>query len=247
MLRSALAEWRAELLAELRKYSPDEPRVPKGNRHGGEWTKGADDASPAVSINGSSGSLDVSTSISSHHYAERDAGTRTDATSDAQPKLPPAVHLTLGQIIGSYLAGAGNYISQHLTTAGYYAADALSFGAASDATDSPPTFTPFPVTSPYFAAEGAATAQGVTTVTGASSLGDALVPESLVAAGRLNAAQRVVELTKAGLKRIRDERYVTLAVTETREGVRIISSSSDRVEPSVIRLPQKGERDVNGI
>jgi hypothetical protein len=31
----------AELQAELKKYSPDQPRVPKGNHGGGQWTSGS--------------------------------------------------------------------------------------------------------------------------------------------------------------------------------------------------------------
>jgi hypothetical protein len=31
---------KAELRAALRKYSPDQPRVPAGNRDGGQWTSG---------------------------------------------------------------------------------------------------------------------------------------------------------------------------------------------------------------
>ena len=40
---------------------------------------------------------------------------------------------------------------------------------------------------------------------------------------------------------------MTLAVTETREGVRVISSSTAEVQPSVLQLLQKGEIDVTGI
>lgn len=81
LLRSALAEWRAELLVELRKYGPDEPRVPRGNRHGGEWTKGAVDAAPSASINGPNVPLGHRTSIPPRQYAEQDTGIRTDATA----------------------------------------------------------------------------------------------------------------------------------------------------------------------
>lgn len=46
----------------LRKYSPDQPRMPAGNRDGGQWT--------------SEGTGD----LPSNRYAALDAGTRTDAT-----------------------------------------------------------------------------------------------------------------------------------------------------------------------
>ncbi len=196
LLRSTLAEWRSELLDELRKYNADEPRVPKGNPHGGEWTKEENDAPrSAASISGSNRPRGIVTSKSPRQYAERDSSTRTDATTNAQPKLPPIVNLTPGQIISSYLAGAGNYISQSLTTAGYYAADALSFGAASETTDGPPNFRPFPVTSRYVAAEGAATAQGVTTVTGASGLGDAVASGLSASASGIGDATPLIEIS----------------------------------------------------
>ena len=36
-----LALAKAELLAALKKYSPDQPRVSAGNRDGGQWTSGS--------------------------------------------------------------------------------------------------------------------------------------------------------------------------------------------------------------
>jgi hypothetical protein len=45
--RQATEEVRTEILKELKaqKYSPDQPRVPAGSPHGGEWTNGDIDAS----------------------------------------------------------------------------------------------------------------------------------------------------------------------------------------------------------
>jgi hypothetical protein len=39
----------AELQSELRKYSPDQPRVPKGNDDGGQWTSGSKAGADAAS------------------------------------------------------------------------------------------------------------------------------------------------------------------------------------------------------
>lgn len=80
LLHQALTD-RALLVAELRKYSADQPRLPKGNRHGGEWTKEGEDA-----VSGdSSGTSNIVTgdrqSKLGRRYAELDAGVRTDATA----------------------------------------------------------------------------------------------------------------------------------------------------------------------
>ncbi|MEA1677476.1 RHS repeat-associated core domain-containing protein [Nitrospirillum sp. BR 11163] len=63
----------------------------------------------------------------------------------------------------------------------------------------------------------------------------------------LTAAERVAQLAENGLSQIQRERFVTLAVTETKEGVRVISSSSKTLEQSVINLLQEGEVGVSGI
>lgn len=46
-----LSELRAEILRELKaqKYSPGQPRVPAGNPHGGEWTRGGSEPADAAS------------------------------------------------------------------------------------------------------------------------------------------------------------------------------------------------------
>jgi hypothetical protein len=66
-------------------------------------------------------------------------------------------------------------------------------------------------------------------------------------APRLTANARVTQLAEQGLSKIQRERFVTLAVTETKEGVRVISSSADELRPSVLQLLQKGEIDVTGV
>ena len=54
LLRRAFVEYRVLMAAELKKYSPDQPRVPKGNADGGRWTnEGAGGSSIAPSIYGS--------------------------------------------------------------------------------------------------------------------------------------------------------------------------------------------------
>jgi hypothetical protein len=69
-----LALAKAELQAALKKYSPDQPRVPKGNPDGGQWTsdsKGGDGAS----------SLETRTRYAS--LENPPSGTRTDAMGGA--------------------------------------------------------------------------------------------------------------------------------------------------------------------
>jgi hypothetical protein len=45
----------AELLSELRKYSPEQPRVPKGDHDGGQWTSGSKAGADAPSTSPSPG------------------------------------------------------------------------------------------------------------------------------------------------------------------------------------------------
>src|SRR6202030_813234 len=40
----------AELQSELKKYSPDQPRVPKGNHGGGRWTSGSKAGTDALDV-----------------------------------------------------------------------------------------------------------------------------------------------------------------------------------------------------
>lgn len=80
----------------------------------------------------------------------------------------------------------------------------------------------------------------------AGSVPSAAVEIQATAPG-LTAGERVAQLAEQGLSKIQRERFVTLAVTETREGVRVISSSTAEVQPSVLQLLQKGEIDVTGI
>jgi hypothetical protein len=82
LLREALSEYRVLLQAEFRKYSADQPRVPKGNPDGGQRTDEGSDASsgyPAVSP----GHLPGNGSKSDVHYAALETDTRTDASNSA--------------------------------------------------------------------------------------------------------------------------------------------------------------------
>jgi hypothetical protein len=74
-----LALVKAELHAALaKKYNPDQPRVPTGNPHGGEWTSGAYGgiaALPDLSVDRISDALEPRT-----QYAQVETNTRTDET-----------------------------------------------------------------------------------------------------------------------------------------------------------------------
>jgi hypothetical protein len=64
-------EWltlaKAELRTALVKYSPAQPRVPKGNHGGGQWTSGSKEGSEAPTARA--------------HYADSNTRTRTDAAA----------------------------------------------------------------------------------------------------------------------------------------------------------------------
>ena len=79
LLRKAFAEWRRQLQTELRKYSADQPRVPKGNPDGGQWTSEDWNEVPRDRAGNSE------TSLPPRQYASLDTGVRADATS-----APPA-------------------------------------------------------------------------------------------------------------------------------------------------------------
>ena len=64
----------AELQSELKKYSADQPRVPPGNRDGGQWTSGSNAGSD--------------TPIPRTRYAALDTNTRTDATEPTPSSSP---------------------------------------------------------------------------------------------------------------------------------------------------------------
>jgi hypothetical protein len=72
-----------EELRALKKYSPDQPRVPAGNSKGGQWTT-SDGSSGS-----SSSSQDAAADAPKHptRYAARDTGTLTDETRGASANL----------------------------------------------------------------------------------------------------------------------------------------------------------------
>jgi hypothetical protein len=71
-----LALVKAELRAALaKKYNPDQPRVPAGNRDGGQWTGGGSAASPD-----SSGDRTEDVVTPRTRYAQAETNTRRDAT-----------------------------------------------------------------------------------------------------------------------------------------------------------------------
>src|SRR5262249_47030766 len=81
-LQKAGEEWLAlvktELVAELKKYSADQPRVPKGNRDGGQWTSGGKTGGEA-SLDQSDDEANGANGLRTR-YAQVDTHIRTDAT-----------------------------------------------------------------------------------------------------------------------------------------------------------------------
>jgi hypothetical protein len=64
---------------------------------------------------------------------------------------------------------------------------------------------------------------------------------------RPTASERAAQLAEEGLSDIQRERFVTLAVTETKEGVRVVSSSSKKLEDTIAELLQNDEIAGLGI
>jgi hypothetical protein len=83
---------KAEVYAALKKYSADQPRVPKGNLHGGEWTKGGGsgvssdssrDKSDDLKLRGNSATAADETPQPRLQYAASDTATASDADGAA--------------------------------------------------------------------------------------------------------------------------------------------------------------------
>src|ERR1700731_2821167 len=66
---------KAELRAALKKYSPDQPRVPAGNSKGGQWTTEDGSGSPGDTSHA------VGDTPKTRHYAQLASDTQTDATA----------------------------------------------------------------------------------------------------------------------------------------------------------------------
>jgi hypothetical protein len=67
------------------------------------------------------------------------------------------------------------------------------------------------------------------------------------AGGIKTAAQRISELAEMSLSRIQRERFITLGLVETEEGVRIIASSEGALRPLTLESLQAGEIAVTGV
>ncbi|WP_189521383.1 RHS repeat-associated core domain-containing protein [Mesorhizobium sp. M1B.F.Ca.ET.045.04.1.1] len=80
-----------------------------------------------------------------------------------------------------------------------------------------------------------------------AAVASARVAGTAVSKAGLTAAERATQLAELGLTKIQRERFVTLAVTETKEGVRVISSSSRSLEASVRALLGPGEVAAKGL
>jgi hypothetical protein len=78
-----LALAKAELQAALKKYSPDQPRVPAGNPAGGRWTKGDDGNGSSSDFSGAARDLAGAPT----RYAARETGTLIDATEVPEPRV----------------------------------------------------------------------------------------------------------------------------------------------------------------
>jgi hypothetical protein len=76
---AAAALAKAEFFAALRKYSPDQPRVPKGNPDGGEWTKEADGRPSPGASDGNPGGPKPGVRYASLTTSPDGAPTQTDA------------------------------------------------------------------------------------------------------------------------------------------------------------------------
>jgi hypothetical protein len=83
-----LRELRAEMLQEpqARKYNPDQPRVPAGSPHGGEWTsEGGNGPSSSVPEGGDMATAADRRPARGTQYAQEETQTRTDASNSGGP------------------------------------------------------------------------------------------------------------------------------------------------------------------
>ena len=67
------------------------------------------------------------------------------------------------------------------------------------------------------------------------------------AKGGLTAVQRINQLADTTLSAIQKERFITLGLVETEEGVRIIASSEGALRPLTLEALQAGEIAVTGV
>jgi len=90
------------------------------------------------------------------------------------------VNLSAGDILSSYAKGAANSVAQSAVNLLYGIGQVVSMGDLGKMAGGPPQVQPFTPTSNYFAAQGGATAQGVTAVAGGVGLGRTLAGRTAV-------------------------------------------------------------------
>jgi hypothetical protein len=103
---AANAGTNAQTASAVQKYSPDQPRVPAGNRDGGRWTTG--DGGRGSSSNSSGATSDESGHPA--RYATRETGTLTDETEGGTPNSnwPSKEHYAATQVTVDPSAVTGN-------------------------------------------------------------------------------------------------------------------------------------------
>lgn len=74
-IRKVCCDFAAQLRAESKKYSPDQPRIPAGHPDGGQWTR-EDGVGSSITRLGGANPSGPSRPV---QYAALDTGTRTDA------------------------------------------------------------------------------------------------------------------------------------------------------------------------
>ncbi len=107
-------EWPSLLRAQLRKYRPDQPRVPKGNPHGGEWTReGASGPAGVPGVVLSDATPDNTWKPGTQYAANEPPGIGHNQGPPLQepPQIPPRV-LATRQAINNFLKAAANWLTE---------------------------------------------------------------------------------------------------------------------------------------
>lgn len=113
IVRDIAREFAPLLHVELRKigYDPNEPRVPAGNRHGGEWTSdGANSGASPVASDASESSNRVPGAV----YAANEPpgiGHNQGPPLDEPPKIPPEPPGT-AKAINAFVKAAASYLAR---------------------------------------------------------------------------------------------------------------------------------------
>jgi hypothetical protein len=93
----------AELQVELKKYSPDQPRVPAGNHDGGQWTSGSKAGADAPSTSPSLGDAKSGGGQSTNRVAQqttRVAARRISPAREAECKAQYAADIFQCKMVG---------------------------------------------------------------------------------------------------------------------------------------------------